>query len=139
MMFLAEDDRLVITMEGWEIVWALRRRLIIPKSSIQTVQWTPQLSYPGRLLRIGGTGWPGVLYAGNWRGNGMWHFLYLRQPHGWGWSRTGAITAANVLTITTRDFLYQQILITCAPTIGQQLVRWGNTSIPIQPSDVVPE
>jgi hypothetical protein len=139
MKFLAEDDQLVITLEGWEAIWSLRRRLVIPKSAIQAIQWTPQLSYPGRLWRIGGTGLPGVLYAGNWRGNGMWHFLYLARPHGWGWSPSGTITAENVLTITTRDFAYQQILLTCEPAIGQQLVRWGSTSIPIPPSDVVPE
>lgn len=141
MKFFAEDDRLIITFQGWEVLWALRRTLVIPRDCISDIEWSPQYTYPDWLVRVGGTGAPGILYAGNFRSsNNGWYFLFLRQPRGWEWPFRKGITAQNVLVITAHDYRYKQLLFTATPEIGASLTNWyRSTSYPIQPSDAAQE
>lgn len=124
MKFMADDDRLTITMEGWEVVWCLRRKLVIPRAKMTSLEWLPQFTNTrGPLFRVG-TGLPGVIYAGSFRGKEGWNFLHLRQVNGWPLFNGGRITAPNVLEIATTDYPYVRILVTCRADIGASLVNW---------------
>jgi hypothetical protein len=123
MKFILEEEQLVIELEGVEKFFGLKNRLNIPEEKITGLEWHSEMTYDERIWRVAGTGIPGVLYAGHFRGHGDWYYLYLHQPHGISWV-DGAIIAQNTLVITTIDFPYRQILVTCLPEIGEQLVRW---------------
>lgn len=128
MKFTADDDKLTITLEGWEVVWALRRTLVIPRAKMTSLEWLPQFTNThGRLFRVG-TGLPGVIYAGSFKGAEGWNFLYLRQVNGWPLFNNGRITAPNVLEIATTDYPYVRILVTCRPDIGASLANWWHNT-----------
>jgi hypothetical protein len=125
MKFLAEDDRLIITLEGWEVVWSLRRTLVIPRTAIVSLAWTPEFTYTGeRFFRLGGTGAPGMLYAGNFRGGSGWYFLFVRRPKGRNWLTGGSFKAPDILDITTQGYTYGRLLLSCRPDIGVSLMNW---------------
>jgi hypothetical protein len=126
MKFLAEDDKLTVSFEGLEIFWAFRRRLVIPRAAITSLNWMPQFSYQGnRFFRLGGVGLPGLLYAGNFRAvGGDWYFLYVSRPRGIHWLSGGPFTALNTLDIVTQDYRYGRIMISCRPDIGAGLMNW---------------
>jgi len=60
-----EGDRLVLAVEGWDKLWALRSRLEIPLAHIRGAHAEPDVSiglFTG--LKLAGTHVPGVLSAG---------------------------------------------------------------------------
>lgn len=123
MRFIAEDDRLIIKFEGAEVLWAVRRKLSIPRSVITRMDFQPDFAIDRRILRLAGTNIPGVLDAGYFRSKSQNYFLYLQKPHGL--SLIGdVVRAQNVLVITTHDYPYEQILLTCQPDIGGALLNW---------------
>lgn len=122
MKFVAEDASLTIKLEGWERIWSLRQQIVIPRDKIISLNWSEQFATPERELRMGGTGLPRVLYAGSWRGNGRWYFLYLHHPQGY--PLAGNLRAENVLALTLEDYPYAEIWLTCKPDIGEQLAIW---------------
>jgi hypothetical protein len=124
MKFFADDNQLIVTLEGAEVFFGLKRQLIIPRSSIVNLEWQPALNFTERIWRVAGAGIPGVLYAGHFRGNGQRYYLYLRRPRGISWAGN-PIEAENVLVITTQHYPYAQILLTCEPDIGASLLNWG--------------
>jgi hypothetical protein len=128
MKFLAEDDKLTITFEGAEIFWALKRRLVIPRSQISDLSWQAQYVLPQRMLRVVGTDLPGILWAGRFFGGGKRFFLYVQRPIGVTWSRNPQ-PMSNVLVITLRDNRYIQIIVTRQPDIGQQLEAWWRSPV----------
>lgn len=124
MKFKADDDKLTITLQGWEMIWALKRKLVIPRSAMADLEWKRQfINEQGRLFRVG-TGMPGLLYAGSFKGVGGWHFLYLKQASGWPLLDSGRFSAPNVLEITTLDYPYVRILVSCREDIGASLTNW---------------
>ena len=123
MKFIAEVNQLTIKLEGMEIIWGLRRKIIIPRRKIASLAWTPQFNYTGKSIwRLGGTGAPRLLYAGNYRSADSWYFLYVRRPMGW--ISNGKFAAQNMLDISTTDFRYQRIWLSCQPDIGVSLMNW---------------
>jgi hypothetical protein len=123
MKFLAEADALIITLEGFEVFFGVKRRLVIPRSAITELHWQPDLVFTQRIWRVLGAGIPGVLYAGHFRGGGERYYLYLREPRGISWAGV-PVEARNVLVITTQDYPFKQILLTCEPDIGASLMNW---------------
>jgi hypothetical protein len=123
MKFDVAADHLTVTLQGMEIFFGLRRRLTIPRANIVNLEWQADSGLEGRLWRLAGTDIPTVLYAGYFRGNGQKYYLYLQNPRGLTWLSTPIITQ-NTLLITTWDFPYKQILLTCQPDIGASLVNW---------------
>jgi hypothetical protein len=123
MKFLAEDDGLTITFEGAEMFWALKRKLVIPRSQIVGLSWENGYVLPQRMLRLLGTDLPGVLWAGRFVGGGQRSFLYVNRPVGVTWGRNPQ-PMPNVLVLNLRDNRYDQIIVTCQPDIGSQLADW---------------
>lgn len=127
MKFIAEDTTLTIKLTGAEIPLGLKRRLVIPRANISSIEWQPDFSFTGKLWRVAGAGIPGVLYAGHFRAAGQFYYLYLYQPVGVGWVN-GVVRARNVLVITTQDYTYKQILLTCNPDVAAGLLNWWKGS-----------
>ena len=124
MRFIAEDDGLTIKLEGGEMFFGLKRKLVLPREKIVDLTWTPEFNYRDLLLRIGGTGAPRILYAGHFRDVDTKEtlFLYLRRPKGIPELRS--ISDANVLAVTMRDYPYAKIFVNCRPDIGTSLMKW---------------
>jgi hypothetical protein len=114
------EDALTITLEGWERLWALRRRLIIPRGKIVHAEWHGEPFEIHAGLRLAGTAFPGVLLAGTFFGQGMKQFLYLRRPKGW-----RRATAANVLVLDLHDMFYHRVLLSCAEADAARVVAWA--------------
>jgi len=129
MKFIADDDALTIQLEGMEMLWGLKRTLVLPRGQIVSLSWTPEYTFGDLLLRIGGTGAPRIMYAGHFRDIDTKEniFLYLRMPKGLPLNRS--MSGANVLAITMRDYPYANIFVNCQPDIGSSLMNWfENTS-----------
>jgi hypothetical protein len=124
MKFLAEDDNLTITLEGWEVLLGLKRKLIIPKTNIMNLTWQPKFVHRGSLFRVVGTGFPGVLYAGRFHANGQRAYLYMKKPRGMSWTADGLVEAPNMLVIAIEDFRYPLVLISSTPEVGDRLTSW---------------
>ena len=114
------EDALTIALEGWERVWALRRRLIIPRGNIVHAEWHGEPFEIHAGLRLAGTVLPGVLAAGTFCGQGMKQFLYVRRPRGW-----RRASAANVLVIDLHDMFYHRVLLSCGQAEAARVVAWA--------------
>jgi len=113
------DDALTIALEGWERLWALRRRLVIPRSKIVHAEWHAEPFEIYAPLRLFGTGFPGVLAAGTFYGKGMKQFLYLRRPRGLWHGRV-----ANVLVLDLHDMFYHRVVLSCAEPDAARVIAW---------------
>jgi len=123
MKFELSTDALAVALQGWERVWALRRRLIIPRGKIVHAEWRAGPFEIHASLRLAGTGLPGVLTAGTFYGQGMKQFLYLRRPQGW-----RRATVANVLVLDLHDMFYQRVVLSCAQEDAARVVAWAKTA-----------
>lgn len=68
-------DSLIIHVEGWDKVWALRSQLTMPLTHVigaEVASEEAQQLWKG--LRIGGTSLPGVITAGTFYNHGEWVF-----------------------------------------------------------------
>ena len=116
-------DALTVTLRGWERVWALRRRLIIPRGKIVQAEWHSAPFEIRAWLRLAGTALPGVLAAGTFYGQGMKQFLYVRRQRG---SRHA--TVANVLVLDLRDLFYRRVVLSCVEADAARVVAWAKTA-----------
>lgn len=123
MKFIAEDDLLTVKLQGMEMLLGFKRRLVIPRGDIINLEYQPDFVFRGKLWRMAGSGIPGVLYAGHFRADGSNYYLYLLRPVGVGWVN-GVVQAQSVLVITTQDYAYRQVLLTCDPDIAAGLLDW---------------
>lgn len=124
MKFVAEDIALTIKLEGAEMFFGLKRKLVLPREKMVDLTWAPEFNYGDLVLRVGGTGAPKMLYAGHFRDLTTREtlFLYLRRPRGL--PVNGTLSDANVLAITMRDYPYAKVFVTCQPDIGASLMNW---------------
>jgi hypothetical protein len=113
-------DALTVALEGWERVWALRRRLIIARANIVRAEWHPEPFEIKVWLRLAGTGVPGVVMAGTFLGQGMKQFLYIRRPQGW--SRG---TATKVLVLDLHGMFYGRVVLSCGEADAARVVAWA--------------
>jgi hypothetical protein len=128
MRFIAEDDRLVIKLEGFEMLWGLKYKLVLPRAKMVDLVWVPELDTDDLMLRIGGTYVPKVLLAGHFRDmkSNETLYLYLRRPEGFMLSRM--LRDANVLSVTMRDHPYAKVIVNCDPEMGASLMNWFSLS-----------
>jgi hypothetical protein len=124
MKLFASDDELTITFERWEIFWALKRKLVIPRADIISLSYAAQYALPVRLLRVMGTDVPGLLWAGRFFGSGQRAFLYVQRPAGFTWS-SNPQPMQNVLVITLQNNRYDLVVVSCRQDIGAQLEEWA--------------
>ena len=124
MKFLAEQDALIITLEGWELLWGLKRKLIIPRSAIRSLSWQPDYVHHGYLFRLAGTELPGVLYAGYFKANGKRAYLYVHRPRGISWTAEGTVSMPSALVITTEQYFYPLVVVNCNQEIAERLEDW---------------
>jgi hypothetical protein len=113
------EDTLTVALEGWERVWALRRRVIIPRAKIVHAEWHPEPFEIHASLRLAGTGLPGVIAAGTFYGQGMKQFLYLRGPQGW-----ARKTIENVLVLDLHDMFYHRVVLSCPQAEAARVIAW---------------
>jgi hypothetical protein len=98
MKLALNEDALAVTLEGWERLWAMRRRLIIPRGKIVHAEWHGEPFEIHAGLRLAGTAFPGVLAAGTFYGQGMKQFLYVRRPQV-GAARRPRMSSSSISTI----------------------------------------
>jgi len=118
-----DDDQLTIELEGFERVWALRRRLVVLRANVTNVTWHSDPTELHLFLRTGGTSLPGVLLAGNFLGQGMRQFLYVRRPRGW-WKPQ----ASDLLIIDLHDAPYARVVISCDKADAAPVLAWAGRS-----------
>ena len=76
-----EGDRIVLAVEGWDKLWALRSRLEIPLAHIKHahVDSAPAMGlFQG--LKVAGTEFPGLFRAGTFYQDGGLVFWDVRHP-----------------------------------------------------------
>ncbi len=117
MKFITEPNQLTITLEGFEQVWALKRRLQIPHYAIAAVDFVAQQpvlqDYKG-FLRFPGTALPWRFLAGSYNRKNTREFWYVRMQ------QPGVLT----ITIKPETLNYDKIRLTCSPEIAQSVVDW---------------
>ncbi|HEV3397626.1 MAG TPA: hypothetical protein VG100_15885 [Xanthobacteraceae bacterium] len=118
------EEALTVALEGWERVWALRRRLVVPRANIVRAEWHAEPVEIDVWLRAGGTSVPGVVKAGTFLGQGMKQFFYIRRPHGW---MRGA--AANVLVLDLQRTFYGRVVLSCDEADAARVVAWAGGQI----------
>jgi hypothetical protein len=119
-MKLGLNGELTVALQGWERVWALRRRLIIPRRKIVHAEWHSGPYELHTSLRLAGTALPGVIAAGTFYGQGMKQFLYLRRPQGW-----RRATVANVLVLDLHGMFYHRLVLSCAEADARRVIAWA--------------
>lgn len=78
-----EGDRLVVTLQGWEQVWALKQRIDVPLSAVRSVRVNDDQGLKPSGFRAPGSYWPfwpGKIMAGTYRKRGSKQFWSVRDP-----------------------------------------------------------
>jgi hypothetical protein len=73
------DGKLVVEMQGWDKLWALKSRLEIPLEHVKAVRADPEIG-PLKGIRMLGTYLPGVITAGTFRQEGDRVFWNVHHP-----------------------------------------------------------
>lgn len=75
------DDKLIVLVCGLHVLWALRRRLVIPLSRVTEIRAEPDLSLRSvRGFRMPGTYVPGLITAGTYVSGGKSEFWDVSRP-----------------------------------------------------------
>lgn len=122
MKIITDKTSLTINFEGSESIWALRKQITIPKDKIAQINWHEHFDSKdsGSLWRVAGTGAPGILFAGYFRGNGKQQFVYIRRPKGF-----FSISAKDILVIETKDgFIHKRILLSVEKSSADNVLNW---------------
>ena len=130
MKFITNDDQLTIKLEGMEMLWGLKRKLVLPREKIVDLVWVPEFDTSDLMLRIGGSNIPKVLLAGHFRDIDTKEtlYLYLRRPAGMALARS--LRDANVLSVTMQDYSYAKVIVNAEPDTGAALMNWFSLSKP---------
>ena len=96
------ENKLVVEMQGWDKLWALKSRLEIPIEHIKAVRADPEIAKgPRKGIRTLGTRLPGVITAGSFRQEGDRVFWNVHRPE-------------NVIVIELHDERYAKLVIEVA-------------------------
>jgi hypothetical protein len=68
---------LKVNISGWDVLWALKRRLIVPLANVVEARAVPEAGKPG--WKLIGTGIPRGLSAGRFSKDGRVSFWVARQ------------------------------------------------------------
>lgn len=110
MKIYTQNDNLVVQFQGFEVLWAFKRQLVIPFINIESLKFYEQWQKPknGPWLRLGGTFMPNVLMAGRYRVHGQAYFAYVKGVKS---SSLADFNAVNVAAIKTHDYPYTQVFL----------------------------
>ncbi len=115
------DDSLTLRLTKREMVNALRSKVVIPKSTVTSVEWKDVFKdWPPKELRIGGTYLPGVIMAGSYISSRGWDFVYAHKPKGW--TRP---ELREVLVITTNRKRYRRIILSMPKSSAKEYEAWA--------------
>jgi hypothetical protein len=118
MNIFGDYDDLVIDMEGPEKFWAMKSKLRIPRSDIESIAYDPTkppkkiLALP--FIKFPGSVIPGLMFAGTFVKRGERDFWYILMRHD------------GVLSIQTKkgSFNYDRIMISCGAETAQSVDEW---------------
>lgn len=121
MKFSLEPNQLTITLEGFEQVWALKRRLQIPHFAIESVEYLDQVptmqDYQGR-LRVPRTFFLWKFSAGTYQKGRKREFRYVKMQ------QPGIIA----ITCKPETLPYDRVQLSCSSEIAQNIVDWWQKS-----------
>ncbi|MEU4243166.1 hypothetical protein [Actinoplanes sp. NPDC026619] len=75
-----DGDNLIVEIEGWDKLWALKSRLEIPLANVRGATADPGIVRGPRGIRTAGSHFPGVLTAGAFRIDGEKVFWDVHDP-----------------------------------------------------------
>lgn len=117
MKFITQDNQLTIKLEGFERLWALKRRIQIPYYAIETIDFIPQQprmqDFEGH-LRLPGTSLPWRFLVGSYtrRGEREFWYVHMKQP------------GVLMLALKSDATGYDKVRLTCTPEIAQDIADW---------------
>lgn len=81
-IFRVEGDRVRLALGSWERAGALHGDVTFRRAQVRDVRVVPSAMRAVRGLRAPGTGWPGVIALGTFRGRGYRDFVaaYRHRP-----------------------------------------------------------
>lgn len=74
------DETLTVRLRGWEVVWALRRRVAVPLARVRGARLDPVAAGRPKGFRWPGSRLPGVITAGTFVRKGGRDFWSVRDP-----------------------------------------------------------
>jgi hypothetical protein len=116
--FVIQKDQLTIRFEGFEKLWALQRRIQVPRYAIAEVDFRPDVpvmqDFRGYLRRMPGFMWPWTFLAGTYYRENEKEFWYVR------------IKQPGLLTIELKaDTLnHDRIKLSCDPETARRIADW---------------
>lgn len=116
MKITTKADSLVILLEGWERLWALKASLCLKAKEVANVVWNPyQPDLSGSIgIRAPGASLPFTFHAGSFRVKKGWEFryLHLKEP--------------GELIIRTNVKKYQTIRLSTDEQTAFEIREWFN-------------
>ena len=97
-----DSGDLHVLLSTWEKVGALKGDMAVPVTSIERVDYVPNARRSAQGFRALGTGLPGAISLGRWRGRGLKSFV-------------AAYRNAPGYVISLRNGPYDQLVITSPP------------------------
>lgn len=120
MRVTTRSKTLVIQLEGMECVYALRRKLVVPKSSIVSVTWQPEFTDWRRPeFRLPGSFLPGAIIAGSFYTKQGWDFIYSTKPRGWTHP-----TLSGVMVVETNKKRYARVIVGVPESMAKEVATW---------------
>ncbi|GIF19148.1 hypothetical protein BJ973_006195 [Actinoplanes tereljensis] len=93
-----DGDQLIVEIEGWDKLWALKSRLEIPLANVRGATADPGITQEPKGVRAPGAYVPGVITAGTFHINGERVFWDVHHP-------------ANAVVIQLADERYTRLII----------------------------
>ena len=117
MKFLIKGDILTIQLEGFERLWALKSKLVIPRTTVTGVEYnaqSPAMQDFWGYLRIPGTSVPWRFLAGTFWKQNTREFWFVRM-------RDAGVV---LIDLKSRTSPYRRIRISCSPETAQTIADW---------------
>lgn len=129
MRLVPRSDKLLIHFEGYERVWAMKRSITVPRSSITAIQWRKAYVPASPLIRVGASSAPSGVLAGTFFAQQKQLFLYLKETLG------KSQLASGALQIETRNYPLAEITLSVPEDVANTIISWWhNTFPPTSPS-----
>ncbi|MGH2532530.1 MAG: hypothetical protein ACRDJW_09515 [Thermomicrobiales bacterium] len=75
-----KDETLVVTLQGWHKLWALKSEVRTPLTHVTGAEIDPAIASRPIGFRMPGARVPGLITAGSYRGRHGWDFWDVRRP-----------------------------------------------------------